>query len=153
MLNLECCLFVVNYIESSEGYSGPVCEEEKDDCRDGRQVIFFSNYFAGYIDMKREISIRKCSKTFFVGFRAEKPAKRVQKPCKKGPGPSWQVFFALDPTEKVFEHFLIDILCCLHILNKMSKIEEKKHTVTLVILWNIKFECWYTPCSNERCCN
>ena len=35
-------------------------------------------------------------------------------------------FLALDPTKKVFEHFLIDILCCLNILNKISKIEEEK---------------------------
>ena len=41
-------------------------------------------------------------------------------------------FLDLDPTKKVFEHFLIDILCCLNILNKISKIKErKKHTVTL----------------------
>ena len=46
---------------------------------------------------------------------------------KRVRGPFIRVFFSgLDPTKKVVEHFLIDILCCLIILNKISKIEEEK---------------------------
>ena len=59
--------------------------------------------------------------------------KRVQNPSKKGPkgsgtlfGGVFAGFLALDASKKVFEHFLIDILCCLNILNKISKIEKKK---------------------------
>ena len=33
-------------------------------------------------------------------------------------------FLALYPKSKVFEHFLINILCCPNILNKISKIEK-----------------------------
>ena len=35
-------------------------------------------------------------------------------------------FLALDASKKVFEHFLINILCCLNILNKISKISTMK---------------------------
>ena len=36
-------------------------------------------------------------------------------------------FLALVPTKKGFEHFLINILCRLNILNKTSKIEKKPY--------------------------
>ena len=64
--------------------------------------------------------------------RLKNPGKRVRDHFSMVFGPFWQVFLALDftTTKKVFEHFLIDILCCLKSQNKISKI-EKKHTVPL----------------------
>ena len=60
--------------------------------------------------------------------------KKGPKPLQKGSGTLFggvfAGFLALDASKKVFEHFLIDILCCLNILNNISKI-EKNHTVPL----------------------
>ena len=63
--------------------------------------------------------------------------KKGPKPLQKGSGTLFggvfAGFLALDSSKKVFEHFLIDILCCLNILNNISKI-EKNHTVPLMNL-------------------
>ena len=60
--------------------------------------------------------------------------KKGPKPLQKGSGTLFggvfAGFLALDASKKVFEHFLIDILWCLNILNNISKI-EKNHTVPL----------------------
>ena len=65
--------------------------------------------------------------------------KKGPKPLQKGSGTLFggvfAGFLALDASKKVFEHFLIDILCCLNILNNISKI-EKNHTVPLMQLLN-----------------
>ena len=62
--------------------------------------------------------------------------KKGPKPLQKGSGTLFggvfAGFLALDASKKVFEHFLIDILWCLNILNNISKI-EKNHTVPLRI--------------------
>ena len=68
--------------------------------------------------------------------------KKGPKPLQKGSGTLFggvfAGFLALDASKKVFEHFLIDILCCLNILNNISKI-EKNHTVPLMLLRVIRF--------------
>ena len=96
------------------------------------------------IDWKLPIQASRWSKnaiwTLFTGKSALKAwlGKRVKIICEKGPGPFLQVFFY--PFGRFFSsrsykksswgQFLIDILCCLNILNKISKI-EKNHTVPL----------------------
>ena len=96
---------------------------------------------------QHRISIRKCSKTFFVESIAKNLPKGSKTPVKR--------FFSSRSHKKKFEQFLIDILCCLNILNKISKIEKKTYCQFKVSctfssggksLVNFRLVCPRTPC-------